>query len=102
MKHDSDKTTTENNSDEDLLEYNPLTFWRKKYGSYPVLVRVAARVFSVSATSVATKREFSFIGNIFTQKRWKLCPDTVNDIVFNHSYNMFKKRFGDSLVHNIN
>jgi hypothetical protein len=102
MKHGSDKTTTESNSNEDQVEYNPLTFWRKKCVSYPILAKVAARVFSVPATSAAVEREFSFTGNILTQKRSKLCPDTVNDIVFNHSYNIFKKRFGDSLAHDVN
>jgi hypothetical protein len=93
LKHGSDKTTSEINDDR-VEEYNPLSFWKKRYTSYPVLAKVAARVFAVPATSAAVEREFSFSGNIITQKRSKLSPDTVNDIVFNHSYKIYKQKVG--------
>ena len=93
MKHGSDKTTSATN-DGQLDEYNPLSFWRKRHGSYPVLAKLAARVFAVPATSAAVERELSFSRNITTQKRSGLSPDTVNDIVCNHSYKIYKERFG--------
>ena len=34
--------------------------------SYPALAKVAARVFSVPATSAAVERQFSFTGDIIT------------------------------------
>lgn len=92
LKHGSDKTTATIN-DGQTDEYNPLSFWKKRHGSYPVLARVAARVFAVPATSAAVERQFSFSGNIFTQKLSRLSPDMVNDIVFNHSHKTFKERF---------
>ncbi|CAF3719510.1 unnamed protein product [Adineta steineri] len=100
LKLGSDKTTIAN-SDQENQEYNPLSFWKKKHESYPILSKVAARILGVPATSAAVEREFSFTGNIITQKRSKLLPDTVNDIVFNHSYNKFKQRFGDISVHKL-
>ncbi|CAF1230016.1 unnamed protein product [Rotaria sordida] len=42
------------------------------------------RVLAVPATSAPVEREFSFTDNTITQKRSKLSPDSVNDIVFNH------------------
>ncbi len=74
LKHGSDKTTSEINNGR-IEEYNPLSFWKKRHTSYPILAKVAARVFAVPATSAAVEREFSFSGNIITQKRSKLSPD---------------------------
>ncbi|CAM2722852.1 unnamed protein product [Rotaria socialis] len=93
QKYGVDQTTSE--PGEEVTEYNPLSFWKKKHDSYPVLAKVAARILAVPATSAAVEREFSFTGNIITQKRARLSPDTVNDIVFNHSYNMYKKKFSN-------
>lgn len=94
LKHGSDRTTIAN-ANQELEEYNPLSFWKAKGTTYPILAKLAARVLSEPATSGAVEREFSFTGNIITQKRSRLSPDTVNDIVFNHSYEFYKKRFGE-------
>jgi hypothetical protein len=94
LKHGSDKATTIN-SEQEVEEYNPLSFWKMKQASYPVLAKVAARILAVPATSGAVEREFSFTGNVITPKRSRLSPDTVNDIVFNHSYGIHRKRFGE-------
>ena len=58
-----------------------------KHASYSIMVTVAARVLTVLAIRAAVEHEFSFTGNITTQQRSKSLPDTVNDIIFNHSYN---------------
>ena len=95
LKHGFDKTTITEDPAQVKEEYNPLSFWKNKHSSYPILAKVAARVLGVPVTSAAVERQFSFAGNIITQKRATLSPDTVNDIVFNHSYNIYKKRFSD-------
>jgi hypothetical protein len=92
MKQGSDKSTKAAD-DGDEEEYNPLSFWKKMHSSYPVLSKVAARVLGVPAASAAVEREFSLAGNIITQKRSKLSPDAVNDMVFNHSYKKYHHRF---------
>ena len=89
IKHGSDKTTISTSSQQQGQEYNSLLFWKTKYISYPILTKVVARVFSVLATSAAVEREFSLAGNIITQKRAKLSPDTVNDIVFNNAFTKY-------------
>ncbi|CAM4835812.1 unnamed protein product [Rotaria magnacalcarata] len=91
LKHGTDQVHVSTPPGQQNEEYNPLNFWKKKHSSYPILAKVAARVLAVPATSAAVERDFSFTGNIITQKRSKLSPDTINDIVFNHSYNMYKK-----------
>jgi hypothetical protein len=96
LKYGSDKTTVMTTSGQENEEYNPLTFWKKKHTSYPILAKVAARVFSVPATSAAVEREFSLADNIVTQKRARLSPDTVNDIVFNHALTKLKERYNGS------
>lgn len=89
IKHGSDKSTKAAGEE----EYNPLSFWEKMHSSYPALAKVAARVLAVPAASAAVEREFSLAGNIITQKRSKLSPDAVNDMVFNHSYKKYHHRF---------
>ncbi|CAF1016759.1 unnamed protein product [Rotaria sordida] len=89
IKQGLDKST---NSDESLQEeYNPLSFWKNMHSSYSILSKIAARVFSVPASSAAVEREFSLAGNIVTQKRSTLSPDVVNDMVFNHSYKVYQQ-----------
>ena len=53
-----------------------------------------ARVFAVLVTNATVEREFSFSGNIITQKLLRLSPDMINDIVFNHSYKIYKEKLG--------
>lgn len=75
-------------------EYNPLVFWRKMHSSYPILSKVAARILAVPASSAAVERQFSLTGNIITQKRARLCPDMVNDMVFQHSFKKYQGKLG--------
>ncbi|CAF3463606.1 unnamed protein product [Rotaria socialis] len=96
LKHGLDKATISAESGQENEEFNPLSFWKNKHGSYPILAKVAALVLGVSATSAAVEREFSFAGNIIRQERPRLSRDTVNDIVFNHSFLMYKHRFNNN------
>ncbi|CAF1445059.1 unnamed protein product, partial [Didymodactylos carnosus] len=84
----SDKSTKATDGVEEE-EYNPLSFWGKMHSTYPVLSKVATRVLAVPAASAAVEREYSHPGNIITQKRSKLSPDAVNEIVFNNSYKKY-------------
>ena len=87
FKHGADKMTSLTNSGQENEEYNRLSFWKMKHVSYPIVAMVATRVLTVLATRAAVEREFSFTGNIITQKYSKSSSDTVNGILFNHSYN---------------
>ncbi|CAF3639696.1 unnamed protein product [Rotaria socialis] len=80
LKHGTDQVHVSTAAGQQNAEYNPLDFWKKKHSSYPIFAKVAARILGVPATSAALEREFSFAGNIITQKRSRLSPDTVNCI----------------------
>jgi hypothetical protein len=77
LKHGTDKTKTESNDDQ-VQEYNPLSFWKRRHTSYPALAKVAARVFGLPGTSAAVEHKFSFSGDIIIQKRSELSGDIVN------------------------
>ena len=93
LKHGFDTTTMTEESGQENEEYNSLPFWKNKHSSYPVLAKVGARVLDALATSTAVECQFSFAGNIISQRRARISPDTVNDIVFHRSYNIYKRRF---------
>lgn len=96
LQHGLDRAIVSADSAQENEEFNPLDFWKNKNDSYPILAKVAARILGVPATSGAVEREFSYTGNIITQKRARLSPDVVNDIVFNHSFKLYKKRFSNT------
>ncbi|CAF1037317.1 unnamed protein product [Adineta steineri] len=66
IKQGSGESTKILDSLEEAEEYNPLSFWKKMYSSYSVLLKVAARIIGVLASSAAVEREFSLVGNIIT------------------------------------
>ena len=92
LKHETDQVHVSTAAGQQTEEHNSLDFWKKKHSSYPILAKVAARVLGVPATSATVEREFNFTGNVITQKRSRLSPDTVNDITVNHSHNIYKKK----------
>jgi hypothetical protein len=72
-------------------EYNPLRCWKNNHQLYLRSAKIAKRIFAVPVTSVAVKREFSLAGNIVTKKCSLLSPETVNDIIFQNSFERYKK-----------
>jgi hypothetical protein len=88
----SNESCSSNASSSHDQECNPLHFWKHHHSSYPRLARIAKRVFSVPATSAAVEREFSLAGNIVTKKRSRLAPETVNDIIFQNSFERYCKK----------
>ncbi|CAF3786857.1 unnamed protein product, partial [Rotaria sordida] len=77
FKHGADKMPSLTNSGQENEEYNRLSFWNMKHVSYPIVAMVATRVLTVLATRAAVEREFSFTGNIITQKYSKSSSDTL-------------------------
>ncbi|CAF4130107.1 unnamed protein product [Rotaria sordida] len=77
FKHGADKMPSLTNSGQENEEYNRLSFWKMKHVSYPIVAMVATRVLTVLATRAAVEREFSFTGNIITQKYSKSSSDTL-------------------------
>lgn len=61
---------------------DPLYMWAQLQGQFPLLSRVAQRVFSCTATSADAERVFSLAGLIATPERASLKPSTLLQLVF--------------------
>jgi hypothetical protein len=61
---------------------DPLYMWVKLYGEFPLLARVAQRIFSCTATSADAERVFSLAGLIATSGRASLKPERLMQLVF--------------------
>lgn len=78
------------NSEEELSHYkamqvapasrSPLDFWKCQSTEFPILARVARRVFCISASSTQSERDFSSIGNTITDVRSRLSAKSVESI----------------------
>ena len=61
---------------------NPLNWWKKKESKYPRLSVLARKYLSVQASSTASERVFSLMGNILTKKRLRLTSEHFRKIIF--------------------
>jgi hypothetical protein len=61
---------------------DPLLFWSHHASEFPILSRVAARIFSASATSCEPERVFSAAGRVVTPERSSLAPEKLKQLVF--------------------
>lgn len=67
------------------LNFDVLQWWENHSSEYPRLYKFAQRVLSVPASSAASERVFSAAGNIITEKRNRIGPKTVNNLIFLNS-----------------
>ena len=56
---------------------DPLQWWNANSAEYPVLSRMAKRYLAIPASSAASERAWSMLGDIFTKKRNRLKPSTI-------------------------
>lgn len=87
-------TATNSNIDQEVEEYSILStdadlisFW-KKIGlkKFPKLSKLAMKILSIQASSVASESAFSTQGNIQTDDRSRLTPGHVEDLLFLHYF----------------
>lgn len=62
---------------EDTLDY-----WMKHQNIYPKLAKLAKKYLAIPATSTKVERLFSELGNIVTEKRNKMAPETLGVLGF--------------------
>lgn len=67
--------------------FDVLKWWNLNRKRYPVLYEIAIQIFTVPSSSAYSEREFSCAGSIVTDKRSRLDPGKVEDIL------MLKKKF---------
>lgn len=64
------------------LGCDPLSWWRERKYSYPILSNMAQYFLAIPATSVASERVFSTAGDIVTSQRAALSPENVDLLIF--------------------
>lgn len=71
-------------SDEPLIgrEDDPLAYWQKREALYPRLSKLAKRYLVIPASSVPCERVFSKAGELITDRRNRLSPTHVNELLF--------------------
>jgi hypothetical protein len=66
-----------------IVKENPLHFWSTEFASakFPLLKCLARKILSIPATSSGTERLFSFSGIILNNRRQRLSPDQVDNML---------------------
>lgn len=65
--------------------FDVLAWWNNNREAYPKLYKLALFFHSIPATSTPSERNFSTAGNVITEKRSCLSPETVDNILFLNS-----------------
>jgi hypothetical protein len=60
---------------------DPLLWWKERAFRFPLLAQLARRLLAIPASSAPSERLFSESGQLVSQKRASLHPDTVEDIM---------------------
>lgn len=63
-------------------EQDSLAWWKENQSRFPLLAKVAKKYLCVCATSCASERVFSTMGNIVSPTRSHLKPEMVNMLSF--------------------
>lgn len=73
----------EANLSSSIVKEDPLEFWSSDFASskFPVLKRLARQLFSIPATSAGTERLFSISGIILNERRQRLSPIQVDNML---------------------
>ncbi|CAK1592121.1 unnamed protein product [Parnassius mnemosyne] len=72
---------------------NPIHFWKQRENVYPTLCRMAYKYLCIPATSVPSERLFSKAGLLTNQRRNRLMPKKVDQILFLNSFCSEKRTY---------
>ena len=72
-----------------------LDFWKCKAAQWPCLARVAKSLLAIPATETSSERVFSMAGRTLEDRRSRLNPDTVDDLMFVHGLSKQARFKGD-------
>ena len=72
--------------DKPSLTNNPLDFWKPHSKEFPLLCKLAKRIYSIPATSCDVDRQFSRAGLVVNQRRTNKSPDQVKNIFLIRSF----------------
>lgn len=69
--------------------FDALKWWETYKMDFPTLYSLSRQILCIPASSASSERAFSLAGNIITEKRNKISPKKVNNLLFLHSTNEF-------------
>ena len=78
-------------SDDEILDFELLPWWRSHIGVFPILAKIARAVFAVPATAAHIERVWSTGGLTITSRRSRLSPHFVKYLLFCHENYRFCK-----------
>ncbi|KAE8953667.1 hypothetical protein PR001_g32790, partial [Phytophthora rubi] len=68
--------------DDGVVQKSILQYWQSDCTGWPVLRRIALKVFTMASSSAASERNFSTFGMMHTKNRNRLLPDKVMKLVY--------------------
>ena len=63
-----------------------LQYWIDNKGVFPILFRVAMRIYGIPPSSVSSESNFSVVNHVMNKKRNRVSTSAVNDLVFLRSH----------------
>lgn len=96
-EEDTDVTSAPRTADDEITEYlssrlsdnpdpdNVLQWWDFNKERYTALSKLARFIFSIPASSAPSERAFSVCRRILEERRTRLAPQTVSNLLFLHS-----------------
>jgi len=85
-----EQTTKEISAEDEITRYiatpidsnsDPLDWWRRFKGDFPVLANIASCYLSIQGSSVPSEQAFSMAANTITKIRCNLKPDTARAVM---------------------
>lgn len=66
---------------ESHLDFDILKWWQMNQAQFPTMARFARFIHAIPATSAPSERCFSAAGNVYSEKRTSMKPETLNSIL---------------------
>lgn len=80
------------------MSSSPFPWWKSNSVKYPFLSKLAKQLLVIQATSVSSERVFSTAGDVVSEKRARLKPESVDKLVFlNKNNTLLPERVVDIL-----
>ncbi|CAG8750925.1 1699_t:CDS:1 [Dentiscutata erythropus] len=86
----TDQTSEERPTDDEITQYisapidtttNPLEWWQRFEGDFPILSQITLCYLSIQGSSVPSEQVFSIASNIITKIRCNLKPETAHAVM---------------------
>jgi len=73
----------------DSNSFDILNWWNLHSFDFPILAKIARDYLSIQASSSPSERLFSQAGDIITDDRNRLCPETARALICLKSWNLY-------------